>query len=608
MIKISEPVNADGVKTEKERPREAYEEELVAEVKADFISRREKRIKYERQWDLNVAFLNGEQYKRLTPKGDLDDEGRDYVWQSRETYNHIAPIFEARYAKFLRVKPSLAVRPLNSDADEINNARLAEKIIESTFSELDVYDAVRAAVRWSETCGSGFLKIVWDAKGGRKIGYGENGEVFEGEVRVKASSPYSVFPENLCETSLSEQKSVIETTLMSPEEIYAQYGVTVGFDDIDYDFDEDSPLRLVISRYENSSEERKNGRLTVVSCGKLLYDGDLPYANGKNGKRTYPFIKITTCETVGEFFGRSVIERLIPVQRAYNAVKNRKHEFMNRLTTGVLSVEDGSVDVDDLSEDGLCPGKVLVYRQGSNKPEMMKESDLPDVFTVEEEALLKEFAMIGGVSDALSSTSGGGVSSGTALEILKEQENEKFSSSAENVRYAYRDAAVHILRLYRQFVTGVRAVRDVTEGEWVKFFYVDERVAASDEVYLISDNELFYSPANKREIILKLYSSGILQDGDGKVPLIVKEKLLTSLGYRDLSAGRGLCTLQQEKALWENERLKTAKIKPEAVDDDAAHIEEHTRYYLSEIENLSDEERENILYHVGLHKNNTVKN
>lgn len=111
----------------KEASAEKYAEDLVAEIKNDFISRREKRAPYERQWDLNLSFFKGEQYKTIDPKGELADEGKDYLWQGREVYNHIAPIVEARLSKFLRVRPSLAVRPENSDADEITNARLAEK-------------------------------------------------------------------------------------------------------------------------------------------------------------------------------------------------------------------------------------------------------------------------------------------------------------------------------------------------------------------------------------------------------------------------------------------------------------------------------------------------
>ncbi len=69
-----------------------------------------------------------------------------------------------------------------------------------------------------------------------------------------------------------------------------------------------------------------------------------------------------------------LVARLIPLQRAYNAIKNRKYEFLNRFATGILVVEDGSVDVDELQEEGLAPGKVIVYRQGSVPPTLLYAS------------------------------------------------------------------------------------------------------------------------------------------------------------------------------------------------------------------------------------------
>ena len=68
-----------------------------------------------------------------------------------------------------------------------------------------------------------------------------------------------------------------------------------------------------------------------------------------------------------------LVERLIPTQRAYNAIANRKCEFLNRLSTGILVVEDGSVDLDNLSDEGLYAGKVIVYRQGSLPPTMLSQ-------------------------------------------------------------------------------------------------------------------------------------------------------------------------------------------------------------------------------------------
>ena len=105
---------------------------------------------------------------------------------------------------------------------------------------------------------------------------------------------------------------------------------------------------LVIEKYSKPTSEYPKGRLIIVAGDTLVFDGDLPFVNGEEGTRTYPFAKQHCLDNLGSFFGSSVVERIIPVQRAYNTVKNRKHEFMNRIAMGVLAVEDGSVDTDNL--------------------------------------------------------------------------------------------------------------------------------------------------------------------------------------------------------------------------------------------------------------------
>jgi hypothetical protein len=73
--------------------------------------------------------------------------------------------------------------------------------------------------------------------------------------------------------------------------------------------------------------------------------------------------------TEDDLYGKhGFVSYLIPLQRAYNDLKNRKHELLNRLSMAPLLVEDGSVDTDNLEEEGLMPGKVLIYRQGSTPP------------------------------------------------------------------------------------------------------------------------------------------------------------------------------------------------------------------------------------------------
>ena len=65
-----------------------------------------------------------------------------------------------------------------------------------------------------------------------------------------------------------------------------------------------------------------------------------------------------------------LVSLLIPYQRAYNAIKNREMEYIERQSMGILCVEDGSVDVDELCEEGIYGGKIIIYRQGSSAPKL----------------------------------------------------------------------------------------------------------------------------------------------------------------------------------------------------------------------------------------------
>ena len=63
-----------------------------------------------------------------------------------------------------------------------------------------------------------------------------------------------------------------------------------------------------------------------------------------------------------------LVDKLKPYQNQYNIIKNRMYDYIRRCSEAMVIVEDGSIDVDSLEEEGLAPGKILVYRQGANTP------------------------------------------------------------------------------------------------------------------------------------------------------------------------------------------------------------------------------------------------
>lgn len=607
------------MKGKNKEDKEKFIEDLVSEVKEDFEKRRAARLEKERQWELNMSFVSGNQYCGLTVDGEIESADKEYFWQNREVFNHIAPIIESRLARFSRIAPVFSVRPKTDDDSDVNAAALAEKLIGSAFEKYNLDETVKKVTVWSEICGTAFYKIVWDNNGGNVIGEVDGKPVYEGDISILPVSPFEIFPDSLYNEETEDCFSIIHARALTAREIRERYGVIVKGENIEV-FGS-SPLgsngkakkgvlsdaAIVIEKYEKPSGEFPNGRLITIAEDKLLYYGELPYINGKNRTRTFPFVKQVCLESAGSFFGASITERLIPVQRAFNAVKNRKHEFLNRLTTGIMKVEDGSLDVDDLETEGLPPGKVLVYRQGSSAPEMIGGLSMPSDFGEEEERLLNEFVSISGVAEVSSSMSNANVASGTALEILIEQDNERLIVSAETIRKCYLEIARQTIRLYAQFSVGLRMIKIRDSFNKTRVLYADKSTVNSDDVYLENENELLYSHGQKKEMIFKLYNSGLLTDDSGKLRPATKEKVLSLLGYKDLDYQKGVSEMQSEKAQKENAKIRKIGLSTEEVDDDVIHIDEHTRYILSEYDELDENEKTRLFGHLKEHKERLAK-
>lgn len=161
--------------------------------------------------------------------------------------------------------------------------------------------------------------------------------------------------------------------------------------------------------------ELNNKKVNYISFHKRFVNGEqylyiTPWGKIETESKSYywqergvynhikPIIEkiITNNHSISEaqLYGKNgIVARLVPIQRAYNTIKNRKHEYISRLSLGLMIVEDGSIDIDNLGEEGLAPGKVIVYRQGANLPKMVNyDTAVINIFQQEEDRLLDEFS------------------------------------------------------------------------------------------------------------------------------------------------------------------------------------------------------------------------
>ncbi len=600
--------------TEREESILKEEAELVAEVQADFKRRQEERRSIERGWQLNMNFLSGNQYCDVNTLGEIEGDASGYYWQEKRVFNHIAPTVDTRCCKLTGIRPKLAVRAASEDDDDRRSAKLASAILSATCEDCDVDGAISAATVWSEACGTVFYKVIWDSYAGNEIGRTFDGaSVREGKIKLQVVSPFEIYPDTLSEQSLVNQPSLIHARAVPAEDIFAAYGVKVAGRDME-DYAQSAGqsrfqravkhgYEVVIERYIRPNSENPDGRLTIVAGDKLLYDGALPYVNGENATRTYPFVMQYCTPLVGSFFGTCIVDRLIPVQRAYNAVKNRKHEFLNRIAMGMIAVEEGSVDTDELLEDGLMPGKILIYRQGGTPPEMLTLGTVPSEFTVEEERLEEEFNKISGTSDITQRANAfTSVTSATGLQLIIEQDEARLNVCYEQIKGALKNIGKMILRLYRQFASSVRLIRFSTAGDALSPVSFKGSDITGDDVVLEADSDINMTPARRMATIYDMIDKGLFSDENGKIKPAVKDKLLKTLGYNGYTGGRDMTELHRQRSAAENAALKEGgEVAVKEYDDHAVHLEEHTAFLLTE--QLTDEQEMRICAHLNEHKN-----
>lgn len=575
---------------------------LAKEVTADFENRREDRRKVENGWILNMNFLSGNQFSTMTEDGLLQDDDRQFYWQSRKAFNHIAPMVDSRLAKLTKLRPLVKARAFSDEERDVQSAKLATGILSYVRQKIDFDHTVTRATLWAETCGSAFYKIVWNEKGGKKVALDESGKaVYEGEVGITAISPFEIFPDRLDAEGLEDVKSVIYAKVVPVDYIYEQFGVVVKGRDLSdctlapysENYASKSPMEatfsertkhadseILIERYTRPSGENKDGRLEIVAGGELLYEGDLPYVNGEKDTRGFPFVQQDCVRLPGAFFGSSLIDRLIPVQRAYNTVRNRKHELLNRVATGVLTVEDGSVDTDELAEEGICPGKVLIYRQGGKAPELLEYGKVPEDFKSEEEWLEKEFTLISGVSDLTKNSLPQTVTSATGLKLLLAEDETRLSVTIKNIGNAMKETAQHILRLYRQFAGNARLMTVTGENKKTEIYYFN--ASDLDEGDIILETEQAENAEERKETILRLLEAGVLTDADGKIPSDIRHRILDAFGFGSFENAKDISSLHIVKAQEENLDLMKNYVEIDSYDDHGLHVLEHTRYLLSE--------------------------
>ncbi len=586
---------------------EVYEEEVVAFIEKELERRREERRGCELQWRLNSNFLLGHQNCDINPyRSEVEDRDVQYEYMQRACYNRIAPIIDTRLANLETMRFDMTVTPATNEIDDYEKATISTKILAYLKNSTDFDSVRRSLVAWSEMCGTAFVMSWWDRDAGAVIGTAEQvdadkntviTELHEGDVKYGILTPYEVYPDSINIQSIAEQSSIIVEQVMKSERVYELYGTKVeggkvetyalthtegaggfGYPNTDMSL---SPCTAedavkVISYFERASKKHPRGRLIICAADKVLFYGALPYDD-------IPIAALKCKDIPGQFFGRSVIEELIPLQRAYNGCKNKIHDYIRTLASNPLLVPEGSIDdIESLVECGTAPGSIIEYDADRGKPSPLIFQSISNEVREECDDIVREMEYVAGVSQLMVAGSRPqGVTSGTAIERLQRIDNTRLSLTADRIRSTVRALALTWLKIYKRHAKTCRLVSIAGQNEMSSVFTWSGEDINSFDIIFDTENELKNSEEKQRENFLCAMSMGLFTDEDGNIPRDFKQRAIEMLRLGAYGAIMSENELQLTNARRENNLLASGSVPElDIYDDDELHIAEHKRFAL----------------------------
>lgn len=428
-------------------------------------------------------------------------------------------------------------------------------------------------------------------------------EIREGDIDTVVVPAHEIFPDSPWRSGFNDVRSVIHARAFHLDEIEDMWNVRVEAEEVDVMTLQRTTsgmgglgymagtMRTSVMRlknhavlkeyYEKPSRKYPLGRYIVVAGNKTLYAGPMPYMIGQDGEPEFPFIRVVSIDRPGCFWGKTVLERCIPVQRRYNALRNRKADYLNLVAIGQWTAPENSLQ--EGTELNNAPGNIIYYRPGINgsKPEPVPWPNLPASFENEIDTLMSEFTSISGVSElSRFAEAPDGVKSGVALGVAKEQDDTRIATSVARVANSVVHLGKYWIRLYRQFVQEPRLLRYVGGNREVDVREWTTSDLRSDDVFIENMAALAETPAQRRQMVFDLLSAGLFSRPEmSNLSPEGRQKVfqLLEFGHWEFGADDDLA-LHRSRARRENRDFMEGK--PAQVmdfDNHLLHIEQHNR-------------------------------
>ena len=636
----------------------------IQAVKKKYEAREQTKKVYEKTWFVNGSFIRGQHFVSY------NDETQNFEVPYRVPRHRVRIPINLELAYYRRTKarltahkPALFAGPATTHQDDIERARLDEKVLESEFYRMGFQTKHKDKIGWALECGSGLFYFHWNPWAGEPLfeekpvtdEFGqpvldpETGEpqveripmtdehgrqLHEGQNELEVVNPYEIDVDPMA-TNLDDAEWIMRSKIRSLDWIktnYPEKGHLVDKEDVQihsfYEqrlkqivgihgsstsgqggknglLDVDGPSAVVHDYREAKSEKYPKGRHLVTAGNVELYNGENEYKHG-----LLPYMKTDEITVAGRFWGGAVIEHMIPLQRVVNkAASNQVEDATLAGRPKLLVPKTAKLRQEQFDAE---PGEKIEYTVGprGERPELLTPtSNHLATQTIIENAVrfMQEISSWHEVSRGILPSAN---IPAEGIQLLQSADETAMGDTASNIDSSLIRLGKMVLSNCNQFWGEERLVRAGGEGARLEAMKVrGEDLVGQDpnadyfDVQVIPGSTMMRDPGKQREQVDYMLKMGILN------PIAHRDVIVKLMDVANIESAFEDERQDEQYATRENEQMEQGAFSiPRDFENHDIHIKvldrfrksERYRRLPAEIQALYDE-------HAAIHKQLAVQ-
>lgn len=632
----------------------------VAEIKQKYHDKDLGKRAYEKTWFVNGAFIRGNHYVLFNDATrTFEVPFRIPPHRVRLIINIILAYYRRTKARLTAHKPGLFVRPATTEQEDVERARLGNKVLESELYRMGHFGKFKDQIGWTLECGSGLQYLYWNPWAGEPLFEQqpkvdpETGEpavdpatgqpvteqvpltdehgrqLHEGQNELEVVSPYEIdvdpnatTPDDADWMMRSKVRSITWIRENYPEmgeyvkggevyvhEFYQQrlkrlvgmFGYSSEQDSGGTSKDLMSKDSAVVHEYwERPTLKYPQGRLIVIAGEVELHNGENPYQH-----RRFPFLKIDEIRITGRFWGMAVIEQMIPLQKNLN--RARSQEVENRTLVGrpkILVPRTAKLRQTAFDSEA---GEKIDYNPGprGERPELFAPATTTSATQTEIQHTMNDIQEVSSWHEVSRGILPSANIPGVGIEKLQSADETAMGDTATNIDEAMIRLGRMVLSNCAQFWKEERLVRvggETARIEAIRVTGGDLMGAAQEadyfDVQMIPQSTLLRDPAKEREKVQDLIEMRLLD------PVVHRDIILKMLHAGDTAQVFEDDQLDEQWAAKENELMEQAQFsEPRDFENHDIHLKVLDRFRKSErYRRLMPEVQQLFDAHAEMHK------